>query len=130
MARAEGIPGLARRERQIMEIIYRLDGATAAEVAAALPDPPSYSAVRTLLSILEGKGHLRHETRGTRYIYLPVISRARARRQALRELISTFFEGSPRDAVVTLIEEKGRELSADDLAEIRRRIDAAARKGR
>ncbi len=101
-----------------MEVIYRLGSATAAEVAEHLVDPPGYSAVRTMLSILESKGHLRHELRGNRYVYLPVVSRSKARRQALHELVRTFFEGSPKDAVVTLIEEKGRQLSPEDLAEI------------
>src|SRR6185503_11498700 len=110
---------LSRRERQIMEVVYRRGSATAAEVAAGIPDPPSYSAVRTLLSILEGKGHLRHESRANRYLYLPVVPRAQARRRALNELLSTFFAGSPKDAVVALIEEKGRQLSAEDLAELR-----------
>ena len=121
---------LARRERQIMEVIYRLGSATAAEVAEHLVDPPSYSAVRTMLSILETKGHLRHENRGNRYVYLPVVSRSKARRQALHDLVRTFFEGSPKDAVVTLIEEKGRQLSAEDLAEIRSLIDRTGKPGR
>jgi BlaI family transcriptional regulator, penicillinase repressor len=116
---------LARRERQIMDVVYRLQAATAAEVAAALPDPPGYSSVRTMLSILEAKGHLRHETRANRYVYLPVVPRTTARRRALRDLVSTFFDGSPKDAMVTLIEERGRDLSADDLAEIRRLIEGA-----
>jgi len=121
---------LSRRERQIMDVIYRRGSATAAEVAAELPDPPSYSAVRTLLSILETKGHLRHETRANRYLYLPVVSPARARRRALNDLVSTFFAGSPKEAVVTLIEEKGRDLSDDDLAEIRRLVEQARKQGR
>src|SRR4051812_44649883 len=118
---------LSRRERQILEVVYRRGNATAAEVAAGLPDPPSYSAVRTLLSILEAKGHLRHENRANRYVYLPVVPRTQARRRALNDLVRTFFEGSPKDAVMTLIEEKGRQLSEDDLAEIRARIEQAAK---
>jgi BlaI family transcriptional regulator, penicillinase repressor len=119
-------PGaLARRERQIMDVVYRLGSATAAEVAAALPDPPGYSTVRTMLSILESKGHLRHETRANRYVYLPVVPRSTARKRALRDLVSTFFDGSSKDAVVTLIEESGRELSEKDLAEIRSLIEAS-----
>lgn len=113
-----------------MDVVYRLGRVTAAEVAAQMSDPPSYSAVRTLLSILEGKGHLRHETEDHRYVYLPVVSRTRARRRALHDLVTTFFQGSPKQAVLTLIEEKGRELSAEDLAEIRRLIDAAPKQGR
>jgi BlaI family transcriptional regulator, penicillinase repressor len=121
---------LSRRERQIMDVVYRLGAATAAEVVAHLPDPPSYSAVRTLLGILEDKGHLRHEARGTRYVYLPIVPRTQARRRALDDLLRTFFQGSPKEAVVTLIEEKGRSLSAQDLAEIRRLIEQAAKQGR
>jgi predicted transcriptional regulator len=121
---------LSRRERQIMDVVYQLGGATAAEVAERLPDPPSYSAVRTLLGILETKGHLRHESRGNRYVYLPVVPRAKARRRALRDLVSTFFEGSPKEAVVTLLEEQGRELSGEDLEEIRRLIEETKKQGR
>ena len=121
---------LSRRERQIMDVIYRLGAATAADVAAQMPEPPSYSAVRTLLGILETKGHLRHESRGNRYVYLPIVPRTKARRRALDELVRTFFSDSTKDAVVTLIEEKGRHLSADDLAEIRHLIDQAAKQGR
>jgi predicted transcriptional regulator len=123
-------PPLARREREIMDVVYRLGGATAAEVAEHLPDPPSYSAVRALLSILEGKGHLRHETRENRYVYLPTVPRGKAQRRALRDLVTTFFQGSPRDAMVTLLDEAGRELSAEDLAEIRKQIDEALKQGR
>jgi BlaI family transcriptional regulator, penicillinase repressor len=111
-----------------MDVVYRLGSATAAEVAAALPDPPGYSTVRTMLSILESKGHLRHETRANRYVYVPVVPAGTARRRALRELVSTFFGGSPKDAVVTLIEESGRQLSEKDMAEIRALIEASRRK--
>jgi predicted transcriptional regulator len=113
-----------------MEVVYRLGRATAAEVSSGLPDPPSYSAVRTLLSILEAKGHLRHESLANRYVYLPVVPRGQARRRALNDLVRTFFEGSPKDAVMTLIEEKGRQLSNEDLAEIRQLIEQAAKQGR
>jgi predicted transcriptional regulator len=123
-------PPLSRREREIMDVVYKLDGATAADVAAHLPDPPSYSAVRALLSILEGKGHLRHESRANRYVYLPTVPREKARRRALRDLVTTFFSGSPRDAVVALLDEAEGELSAEDLAAIRRQIEEAAKQGR
>src|SRR2546423_14829089 len=85
-------PPLSRREREIMELVYRLGSATAAQVAAGLPDPPSYSAVRSMLSILESKGHLRHETRDHRYLYLPSVPRQRARRRALHDVVRTFFD--------------------------------------
>src|ERR671925_464450 len=94
---------LSRRERQIMDIIYARGQATAAEVTAALPDPPSYSAVRALLRILEQKGHLRHEQDGPRYVFLPTVPRDRARRSAMRHLVRTFFDGSTEDAVAALL---------------------------
>ena len=89
---------LSRREWQIVDVIYARGQATAAEVTAALPDPPSYSAVRALLRILEHKGHLRHQEDGPRYVFLPTVSRDRARRSALRTLVKTFFDGSPARA--------------------------------
>jgi predicted transcriptional regulator len=113
-----------------MEVVYRRGGATAAEVAAHMPDPPSYSAVRAMLSILEGKGHLRHEARGGRYVYLPTVPHGTARKRALRDLVATFFQGSPRDAVISLLDEAGRELSDEDLAAIREQIDGARKQGR
>src|SRR3954471_20803083 len=106
-------PPLARREREIMDVVYRLKSGTAADITAKLAEPPSYSAVRALLAILEGKGHLRHETRGTRYVYLPTVSHERAGRRALRDLVANFFQGSPRDAVVALLDHAGSELSAE-----------------
>jgi predicted transcriptional regulator len=123
-------PPLSRREREIMELVYRLGGATAAQVAAGIPDPPSYSAVRSMLSILETKGHLRHELRDHRYLYLPSVPRGRARRQALQELVRTFFDGSAKEAAAALIDGNGRELSREDLAELRERIDLAMKQGR
>src|SRR5688500_12782215 len=123
-------PAFSRREREIMQVIYRLGGATAAQVAAALPSPPSYSAVRAMLSILVGKGHLRHETRDNRYLYLPTVPPERARRTALAEMVRTFFGGSAREAAVALIDGSGKQLSAEDLQEIRRRIEEAMEEGR
>ena len=113
-----------------MEVVYRLDGATAAQIAAALPSPPSYSAVRSLVSILEGKGHLRHEARGNRYLYLPAVPRDKARRRALQDLVRTFFDGSSKDAAVALLDGAGRALSAEDLLELRKRIEEAIKQGR
>ena len=119
---------LSRRERQIMDVIYARGQATAAEVAAALPDPPSYSAVRALLRILEQKGHLRHQEDGPRYVFLPVVSRDRARRSALRSLVKTFFDGSPAQAAAALIDQA--DLSADDMARLADLIDKARKEGR
>ena len=106
---------LSRRERQIMEIIYRLGRASAAEVRRAMADPPSYSAVRALLGILEEKGCLRHEQEGRTYIYLPQISRSRARRSAMSNLVQTFFDGSVEQAVASLVSLSADELSDDEL---------------
>ena len=119
---------LSRRERQIMDVIYARGQATAAEVAAALPDPPSYSAVRALLRILEQKGHLRHQEDGPRYVFLPTVSRDRARKSALRNLVRTFFDGSPGQAAAALIDQG--ELSDDDVARLSELIDKVRKEGR
>ena len=119
---------LSRRERQIMDIIYARGQATAAEVVAALPDPPSYSAVRALLRILEQKGHLRHQQEGPRYLFLPIVSRERARRSALRSLVKTFFDGSPAQAAAALIDQS--ELSDEDFSRLAGIIEKARKEGR
>jgi predicted transcriptional regulator len=121
---------LSRRERQIMDIIYRLGRATAAEIMENLPDPPSYSAVRALLRILEEKGHLRHRQEGPRYVYRPTVSRERAKRSALKHMLSTFFEGSVTQAVAALIDISEDELSEDDLERIADIIRQAKEEGR
>lgn len=116
---------LSRRERQIMDVLYARGSATAAEVQEALPDPPSYSAVRALLRILEAKGHIRHSQEGPRYIYVPQVPRDRARRSALKRLVSTFFEGSAAQAAAALI---GTErLSKAELARLSSIIEKARR---
>jgi predicted transcriptional regulator len=119
---------LSRRERQIMDVIYAQGQATAAEVVAALPDPPSYSSVRALLRILEQKGHLRHQEVGPRYVFLPTVSRDRARKFALRNLVRTFFDGSPAQAVAALIDQA--ELSDDDVVRLAAMIEKARKEGR
>jgi predicted transcriptional regulator len=119
---------LSRRERQIMDVIYGRGQATAAEVVAALPDPPSYSAVRALLRILEQKGHLRHQEDGPRYVFLPTVSRDRARRSALRNLVRTFFDGSPAQAAAALIDQA--DLSDEDVTRLTAMIDKARKEGR
>ncbi len=124
------IPLLSRRERQMMDVIYKVGKATAADVAANLPDPPSDSAVRTTLRILEDKGHLRHEQDGPRYVYLPTVKRERAQRSALRNMLSTFFDGSPGEAVAALFDEAQGQLTAEDLDRIARLISEARKKGR
>jgi predicted transcriptional regulator len=121
---------LSRRERQIMDVIYRQGRMTAAEVREALADPPSYSAVRALLKVLEDKGHLRHEQDGPRYVFLPTVSRDKARRSALMRIVQTFFEGSTAQAVAALLGEPGAKLTDDDLDRLSSLIDQARMDGR
>jgi predicted transcriptional regulator len=119
---------LSRRERQIMDVLYARGSASAAEIRAALPDPPSYSAVRALLRILVDKGHARHEAQGPRYVYYPQVSRERARRSALKRLVSTFFDGSAAQAAAALI---GSEtLSNDEVSRLSAMLDRARKGGR
>lgn len=123
-------PTLTRRERQIMDIIYRRGQATVAEVLAELPDPPSYSAVRALLRVLEEKGHLRHEQQGPRYVFLPTVARDRARRSALRQIVRTFFDGSAEQAVAALLDMSRDKLTPDELDRLSGLIDKARKEGR
>src|SRR5579871_1013602 len=102
---------LSRRERQIMDVLYQRESATAAEVMESLPDPPGYSAVRALLRILEQKGHIRHEERAGKYVFMPTVRRQQAKRSALRHLVQTFFDGSAEDAVAALLDPKSSKLT-------------------
>jgi predicted transcriptional regulator len=120
---------VSRRERQILDALYRLGRATAAEIQQAMPDPPSYSAVRTLLRILEEKGHIRHEQEGTRYVYLPRVKRDHARRSALRHELNTFFEGSATQAIAALIDEDSGRLSDADWERLAGMIERARKEG-
>ena len=119
---------LSRRERQIMDILYRRGRATANEVMADLPGDPSYSTVRTQLRVLESKGQVRHEEEGLRYVYLPAVARHAARRSALRHLVDTFFEGSTEKVVAALLGGDASRLSDAELDRIAT-IVARARKG-
>src|SRR6187200_1705915 len=109
---------LTKRERAIMDVLYRLGRATAAEVLAELPGAPHYSTVRTQLRVLEEKGHLRHETDGLRYVYVPTVARQAARKAALRHLVNTFFDGSSAGAVTALLGRDAGKLSDEDLDRI------------
>jgi len=120
---------LSRRERQILDILYKNGRATAAEVQAALPEPPSYSAVRALLRILEEKGHVRHEQDGPRYVYLPTVARDNAKRSALRHILQTFFDGSAEQAISALLDESSTKLSSAELDRLARLIDGARKSG-
>jgi len=120
---------LSRRERQIIDILYAQGRGTAAEVLAALPDPPSYSAVRAMLRILEEKGHVRHEQDGPRYVYLPTLARDNAKRSALRHMLRTFFDGSAEQAISALLDDASTKLSDDELERLARLINQARRTG-
>lgn len=113
-----------------MDVIYRLGTATASEVREALSDAPSYSAVRTLLRILEEKGHLTHRQDGPRYVFTPVVSRDAARESALQQVVRTFFDGSATDAVAALLDMSGERLTRDELAELEQLIERAKREGK
>jgi predicted transcriptional regulator len=119
---------LARRERQIMDVLFRLGRATAAEVKEELPGQPSDSTVRTQLRVLESKGHVRHEEQGLRYVYMPVVRRDTARRSALRHLAQTFFDGSAQQLVAAVLGGEATRLSDDELDQIAQLVEQA-RKG-
>jgi BlaI family transcriptional regulator, penicillinase repressor len=121
---------LGRRERQIVEALYRLGTASVADVLANLPDPPSYSAVRGMLSLLEEKGYVRHKRDGMRYVYTPVVAPAKARQSALRQLVSTFFEGSPLAAAAALLEMSDHKLTAEERGQLSALINRREREGR
>jgi predicted transcriptional regulator len=116
---------LSRRERQIMDILYSHGRATASDVQTALPDPPSYSAVRAMLRILEEKGHIRHEQDGPRYLYRPTVARDNAKRSALHHVLQTFFEGSREQAISALLDDSASRLSEAELDRLARLIDKA-----
>src|SRR5713101_1301111 len=120
---------LSRRERQIMDILYRRGRATAGEVMAELPGDPSSSTVRTQLRVLEGKGHVRHEEQGLRYVYVPAVPRHAARKPALRHLVETFFDGSAEKTVAALLGGDGSRLSDDELDRIAGLVARARKEG-
>ncbi len=121
---------LSRRERQIMDVLYQLGEATAADVQERLPEPPSYSAVRAMLRILEEKGHVRHHEDGPRYVYAPVVARDKARKSAVTHLLRTFFDGSVEQAMAALLDGADRKLSRDEIDRLARLIDERKREGR
>lgn len=121
---------LGRRERQIVEVLYRLGRASVAEVRASLPDPPTYSAVRGMLSLLEEKGHVSHKRDGMRYVYSPVIAPVKARQSALKHLVSTFFEGSTLAAAAALLEMSDEKLSPAERKQLSALIARSEGEGR
>jgi BlaI family penicillinase repressor len=121
---------LSRRERQIMDVLYRLGRATAAEIHQGIPDPPSYSAVRAMLRVLEEKKHIRHEEKDLRYVFVPIVPRDKARRSAVLHMLDTFFDGSPEQAVATLLDLSAGDLSEQDFDRLAALIEKARQEGR
>ena len=118
---------LSRRERQIMDVLYKSGRGTAAEVQAGMPDAPGYSAVRAMLRILEEKGHIRHEQDGTRYVFIPIVKRDRAKHSALQHVVDTFFEGSAAQVMAALLDSSAKALDEEELTRLRKLIDSAAK---
>lgn len=121
---------LSRRERQIMDVIYRFGEASAQDVLTHLPDAPSYSAVRGLLRVLEEKGHVSHRQEGPRYMYRPTVPREEARTNALRQMLRTFFDGSAEQAVAALLDLSGSDLSDREFDRLQEMIERARKEGR
>jgi predicted transcriptional regulator len=120
---------LTRRERQIMDILYKRGRATAGEVMEDLPGNPHYSTVRTQLRVLEGKGHVSHEEQGLRYIYMPAVPRRAARKSALRHLVDTFFDGSAEQVVAAVLGGEGSKMSDEELDRIAELVAKARKEG-
>ena len=120
---------LTRRERQIMDVLYRRSRATAAEVMAELTGEPNYSTVRTQLRVLEDKGHVRHEEEAGRYVYAPAVPRHAARKSALKHLVETFFDGSAEQVVAAVLGGEASRLSDEELDRVSALIDKARRDG-
>ena len=114
---------VSRRERQILDILYRLGEATAQDVLEELPDPPSYSAVRALLATLENKEMVKHTKDGRRYLYAPMITERKAKRTALKGLLNTFFQGKPQNLVAALLDPSDQNLSREEIIEIRKLVE-------
>jgi predicted transcriptional regulator len=121
---------LSRRERQILEILYAKGKATAAEIQSALPDAPGYSATRALLRILEEKGHVQHESDGVRYVFLPRVGKERARKNALQQMLRTFFDNSAGDAVAALLDGSTARLKPEELDRLEALIEKARRESK
>lgn len=127
---ATGSDGFSRREREIMDALYRLKRASAADIRAAIADPPSNTAIRTLLTILEKKNHVRHTSDGTRYIYEPAVAREQMSRRAIDSLLKTFFDNSVERAVSALLTRDDADISQDELERLSKLIETAKREGR
>jgi BlaI family penicillinase repressor len=122
--------GLSRRERQIMDILYQRGKSSSAEVREAMPNAPSYSAVRAMLRVLEEKGHVRHQAEGLRYVYVPVVTREKAKRSAVKHLLDTFFNDSPEQIVAALLDVSSTRLTRGELDRMAEMIERAKREGK
>src|SRR6478609_11918404 len=124
------LAGLSRRERQIMDILYRSGKASASEVREAMPDAPGYSAVRAMLRVLEEKGHVKLVEEGLKYVYVPVVAREKAKRSAVKHLLDTFFAGSPEQIVAALLDVSATRLTREELDRMSEMIEKAKREGK
>ena len=122
--------GLSRRERQIMDILYQRGKSSATEVREAMPDAPSYSAVRAMLRVLEDKGHVRHQAEGLKYVYLPTVTREKAKRSAVKHLLDTFFHDSPEQVVAALLDVSSTRMTREELNRMSEMIERAKKEGR
>lgn len=129
MVKRNNPPALGHRERQIMDAVYRLGEASVTDVLEQIPDPPGYSSIRKMLSLLEHKGHLRHRRDGAKYIYRPTRSSEAASRSAVKHLLSTFFAGSATEAVNAILDVSASQLEDDDFARLRAIIEQARQEG-
>lgn len=124
------LAGLSRRERQIMDILYRSGKASASEVREAMPDAPGYSAVRAMLRILEEKGHVKHQAEGLKYVYVPTVAQDKAKRSAVKHVLDTFFSGSAEQIVAALLDVSATRLTRDELDRMSELIEKAKREGK
>src|SRR5947209_543501 len=122
--------GLSRRERQIMDILYQRGKSSATEVREAMPDAPSYSAVRAMLRVLEDKGHIRHQAEGLKYVYIPTVTRDKAKRSAVKHLLDTFFNNSPEQIVAALLDVSATRMTNEELDRMAEMIEKAKREGK
>jgi BlaI family penicillinase repressor len=122
--------GLSRRERQIMDILYRAGKASGSDVLNAMPDPPSYSAVRAMLRVLEEKGHVKHQEEGLKYVYAPVVARDKAKRSAVKHVMETFFNGSAEQIVAALLDVSSTKLTREELDRMAEMIEKAKKEGK
>ena len=122
--------GLSRRERQILEILYRHGKVSASDVRAAMPDAPGYSAVRAMLRVLEEKGHVKHQAEGLRYVYVPTVAPEKAKRSAVKHLMDTFFNDAPEQVVAALLDVSSKRLTREELNRMSEMIEKAKLEGK